>query len=383
VTERKRGRRGWGEGTIRRRDDGRWEARISLPSGQRSFYGRTRDDVVRKLRAAQRAVDDGLPVPSERETVASFFGTWLTGAASTLRLSTWTTYEQYVRLHLLPTLGRVRVSQLRPQQLQLLYQDRLASGLSPMTVRHLHAVIHRGLEQAVRWGVAGRNVADLVDPPRQPRRTLEVFTASEVSELLAAAGGDRLEALYVLAVTTGMRRGELLALRWRDVDLDQGALAVTGSLQRIGGALTIGEPKTTSSRRRVVLARIAVGALRSHRVAQAERQLGALYWEDLDLVFTNEIGRPIEPGNLLRRSYWPLLDRAGLRRIRFHDLRHTAATLLLSRGVHAKVASEMLGHSTIGITLDLYSHVSETMQRDAAAAMDAVLGTPPDNAAGQ
>jgi integrase len=204
-----------------------------------------------------------------------------------------------------------------------------------------------------------------------------------VSELLAAAGGDRLEALYVLAVTTGMRRGALLALRWRDVDLDQGALAVTGSLQRIGGALTIGEPKTTSSRRRVVLARIAVGALRSHRVAQAERQLGALYWEDLDLVFTNEIGRPIEPGNLLRRSYWPLLDRAGLRRIRFHDLRHTAATLLLSRGVHAKVASEMLGHSTIGITLDLYSHVSETMQRDAAAAMDAVLGTPPDNAAGQ
>ena len=374
MTDRKRGRRGRGEGSITRRSDGRWEARISLPGGRRCFYGRTREEVTRKLRAAQRAVDDGLPVPSERETVASFFGAWLTGAKSTLRLSTWTTYEQYVRLHLLPTLGRVRVAHLRPQQLQLLYQERLALGLSAMTVRHLHAIIHRGLAQAVRWGVAGRNVADLVDPPRQGRQSLDVLTAAEVANLLAAARGDRLEALYVLAVTTGMRRGELLALRWREVDLDRGVLAVTGSLQRVGGQLSIGEPKTTSSRRQVVLSQAAVRALRAHRVLQAEHQLGALHWEDLDLVFTNEIGRPIEPGNLLRRSYWPLLERAGLRRVRFHDLRHTAATLLLSRGVHAKVASEMLGHSTIGITLDLYSHVSEAMQRDAASAMDAILG---------
>jgi integrase len=347
---------------------------VSLPDGRRCFYGRTREEVTRKLRAAQRALDDGLPVPSEQETVATFFTAWLAGARSTLRLSTWTTYEQYVRLHLLPTLGRVRVARLRPQQLQLLYQERLAAGLSPLTVRHLHAIVHRGLGQAVRWGVAGRNVADLVDPPRQRRYTLDVLTAAEVVALLDVARGDRLEALYVLAVTTGMRRGELLALRWRDVDLDRGVLAVTGSLQRVGGQLVIGEPKTASSRRRVVLAQAAVRALRSHRLLQAKQRLGALHWEDHDLVFTNEIGRPTEPGNLLRRSFWPLLERAGLRRVRFHDLRHTAATLLLSRGVHAKVASEMLGHSTIGITLDLYSHVSEAMQREAASAMDAILG---------
>jgi len=220
-----------------------------------------------------------------------------------------------------------------------------------------------------------RNVASLATRPRIKRQEMVTLSPEETRSLLAAAAGDRLEALYVLAVTTGMRQGELLALRWRDVDLQTGMVQVRTTLQRSKDGFVFSEPKTDRSRRQVALTKVAVAALRRQRIAQAEERLrlGGM-WEDNDLVFANELGKPIEAGNLLRRSFWPLLERVGLSRIRFHDLRHTAATLMLGRGVHPKVVAEMLGHSQIAVTLDLYSHVTPTMQREATAALDAVLG---------
>jgi integrase len=193
--------------------------------------------------------------------------------------------------------------------------------------------------------------------------------------LLEAAAGARLEALYVLAINTGMRQGELLALRWTDVDLNAGALHVRATLQRTREGFVFTEPKTTSSRRQVALTRAAVEALRSHHTRQAEERLhvGAA-WEDDDLVFANEVGQPLDATAVLRRSFYPLLERSNLPRIRFHDLRHTAATLLLGQGVHPKIVSEMLGHSQIAITLDLYSHVTPTMQRQAVEALEIALG---------
>ena len=183
-----------------------------------------------------------------------------------------------------------------------------------------------------------------------------------------------MEALYAQALTTGMRQGELLPLRWRDLDLEAGRVQVRGSLQRTNEGLTIVEPKTHSSRRQLALTKAAMEALRRHRVAQAEERLRlAPAWEDHEMVFANEIGRPIEVRNLMRRSFLPILKRAGVPRIRFHDLRHSAATLLLGRGVHPKVVADMLGHSRISTTLDLYSHITPAMQREAAEAMDAVL----------
>jgi integrase len=180
--------------------------------------------------------------------------------------------------------------------------------------------------------------------------------------------------LYVVALTAGLRLGELLALRWRDVDLQAGMLQVRGTLQRAGSDLVVAEPKTAHSRRQVALATTAVEALRRHRVTQAEERLrlGAA-WQDLDLVFSSEAGGYIDESRLRRNSFWPLLERAGLPRIRFHDLRHTAATLMLRRGVHPKIVAEMLGHAQVSVTLDLYSHVTPTMQREAAEAMDALL----------
>jgi integrase len=200
------------------------------------------------------------------------------------------------------------------------------------------------------------------------------LSPAQTRTFLEAAQGDRFESLYVLALTTGMRLGELLGLRWQDVDLAAHMLQVRHTLLRLRDGLQLTEPKTARSRRRVALGASAVDSLRLHRSRQAAARLRlGQVWEDNDLVFANEIGKPVEAGNLLRRSFWPLLAKAELPRIRFHDLRHTAATLLLQQGVHPKVVSELLGHSSIGLTLDTYSHVLPDMQQQAVAAMDRLL----------
>ena len=364
-------KRGNNEGSITRYADGRWVARVTLPNGgRRAFYAKTREDAARKLAETLHGVSRGIVEPAGRLTFGDFVARWLTTTRPSLRLSTWATYERYLRIHVVPRIGRVQLTKLTAADLQRLYAELLEGGLRASSVRHVHAILHRVLGQAVRWDLAVRNVADLVDPPRAPRAEMSVLNPDEVRLLLAAADGDRLQALYVLAVTTGMRRGELLALRWKDVHLDRSRLSVTATLQREGG-LSIAETKTARSRRSVALPAVAVTALRRRKALQREERLAAgPDWEEQDLVFTTSIGGPIEPGNLLRRSYWPLLKRAGLRQVRFHDLRHTAATLMLSEGIHPKVASEVLGHSTVSITLDLYSHVTESVAADAAARMD-------------
>lgn len=279
-----------------------------------------------------------------------------------------------MRLYLTPELGRVRLGQLTPAHVQRLYAGLLGRGLSPSTVRRVHAALHRALGQAVRWRLATSNVADLVDPPQPVRKEMVALTPVHVRLLLEAATGERLEALFAVAVTAGLRRGELLALRWSDVDLDDGFVRVVGSLARARGkGVAITNPKTPRSRRRVELTATAVDALQRHRAVQAAERLAAgPWWKTGDLVFTNHQGGFLAVKDVYA-AYHRVLDRAGLPRVRFHDLRHTAATLMLSRGVHPKVASEMLGHSTIAITLDLYSHVTETMQREAARVVDALL----------
>jgi integrase len=368
-------RRANNEGSVYQRGNGTYAARLVLPDGQRrDFYARTKQEALTKLRAARRAHDDGLPAFTAKQTVGTYLAGWLAGARPALKPRTWQRYEQFVRLYAAPALGTIPLTALTPADLRELYAARLEAGASSTTVHQLHAVLHRALEQAYRDGLSARNVADLVKAPRPAGHEMQTLTPEQARSLLTTAADERLEALYVLALHTGARQGELLALRWPDVELDAGSLNVRGTMQRTKDGLRIESPKTAGSRRRVSLTRAATEALRRHRLAQnAERlKLGAA-WDDNGLVFANELGRPIEAGNLLRRSFWPLLAKAGLPRIRFHDLRHTAATLMLGKGVHPKIASEMLGHSKIGITLDLYSHVTPTMQRQAVDALDAVF----------
>ncbi len=368
-------KRGNAEGSVYRRRDGRWVGSLTHEAGQRKYlYAATRREAARKLASALKARLDGLPLVRERQTVAKYLEHWLETAKPTVRPRTFVRYEEYVRLHAIPELGRISLARLSPQHLQHLYANRLDAGLSPATVAHLHAVLHRALEQGARWGLVPRNVAKLVTPPRAERQEMSTLSPEQARAFLVAAQGDRLEALYVLALNTGMRQGEMLALRWRDVDLEGGSLQVRATLQRTSEGFTFSEPKTAHSRRQVALTAPAVEALRRHRARQLEERLSmGAAWEDNDLVFANEVGRPIEGTNLIRRWFYPLLERADLPRVRFHDLRHTAATLLLGQGVHPKIVSEMLGHSQIAITLDLYSHVTPTMQRQAVEALEAAL----------
>lgn len=366
-------RRGNGEGSIFQRKDGRWAAMISTGGDKRKgYYGKTRADVARRMAVGLKGRQDGLPAMNDRQLVGSFLGSWLAGVRPSLRARTFARYEQYVRIHATPLLGRIPLSRLGPQDLERLYANRLASGSSPATVAHLHAVLHRALGQATRWGLCARNVAGLVTPPRMPRYEMQALTPEQARAVLAAAAGERLEALYIVAITTGMRHGELLGLRWRDIDLDAGAVRVQSSLQRVRGGFELSEPKTAHSRRQVVLGDSAVAALRRWRLRQAEERLAVgSARQDSGLVFTNALGE--NALGAVRTSFPALLERAGVPRVRFHDLRHSAATLMLGQGIHPKIVSETLGHLTVAITLDLYSHTTPTMQQEAAASMNRLL----------
>jgi integrase len=372
-------RRGKGEGSIyRRASDGRWVAALIMYDGRRVVRrASSRKDAAAKLELLLKARAEGQALAADRST-AAFLTDWLAVVRNTVALGTFERYEQYVRVHAIPALGRIRLGRLTPQHFQRLYQEKLAAGLSP-TVSHLHTVLHGAFAEAVRWGLLSRNVVALVRPPRKVHVEVVALTVEEARALLAAAAGTRFEVLFVLALKTGMRRGELLALRWEDVDLDKGVLQVRGTLRRTREGLTIGTPKTAASRRRVVLSPSSVAALRGHRARQQqERQAAGDLWQDFGLVFPNTLGRPMEPRCLLSDVYRPLLKRAGLPPVTFHALRHTAATLLLAEGEHPKVVQELLGHAQVSITLDRYSHMTPRLMSNAAALMDRLLDADQD-----
>ena len=299
---------------------------------------------------------------------------WLKDAVQgTVRQSTYEVYGHMIRPHIVPGLGRLKLKNLTPAHVRAFYRDLLNSGLSPATVHKMHVVLHKALDGAVSDGLIPRNIAKGVKVPQAlaKRREIRSLTPEQARALLEAARGDRLEALYVLALNTGLRQGELLALKWEDVELEDAVQRVGSTITRSGGKVDVGPPKTNKSRRSVGLAASAMEALRDHLARQLEEmeRIGSLYHPG-GFVFANESGGIINPSNLRNRSFARLLKRAGLPKIRFHDLRHTCATLLLSRNVDPKIVSEMLGHSSVSITLDIYSHVLPTMQKNAVQALE-------------
>src|ERR687885_1253717 len=369
------GRRGNGEGTITRRKDGRCEARYYVPTvngtKRKVIYGKTQAEVRDKLTKALSDRIDGIVYDDENMTVGEYLDVWLKGSVQgSVRRSTYDRDTNLVNNHIKPILGGLKLKKFNSAHVQSFYRDRLDKGLSASTVHKLHDILRRGLAQAAKWHLVQRNVADTVKPPRPAPTEISALSAAETRRLLEAADGDRLEALYVLAVHTGMRQGELLALRWQDVDMENAVVSVRRTVTRSGGRVAFGEPKTKKSRRSIRLTPQAVEALRRHlkRQLQDIEILGDRY-QDQGLVFTTDTGAPINPSNLRQRSFAPLLKRAGLPHMRFHDLRHTCATLLLSRGVHPKFVQEPLGHATIAITLDTYSHVMPSMGDATARAM--------------
>jgi integrase len=372
------GKRGNGEGSLRRRSsDGLWEARVTLADGTRkSFYGETRAEAAKKMAEALQTLGKGIPLVDEKQTVKQYLTDWIEIVRPSLARSSAYKYASYIKLHVIPSLGKLPLARLGAVHLQKLYALKLSDGLSPTTVNLIHKVLHKALDDALKLGLVQRNVCDLVDPPRRAHHEMRPLNSEEAKRLLGAAKGDRLETLLLLALTTGMRQGELMALKWRNVDLSHATLQIQLTAKLVAGKVFVEETKTRRSRRRIALSPIAVEALKKHRVRQNEERLAAgSKWVDNEYVFPNTVGKLLDPRGLRRRWFDKLLLKAGLPHIRFHDLRHSAATLLLLQGVHPKVVSELLGHASIAITLDLYSHVLPDMQKDATAAMERVFGS--------
>ena len=341
---------------------------------RRYLSSKRREDVRDKLAKALSDRVDGLVFDAGTMTVGEYLDRWLKGVRDTVRQSTYERYGFAIGPHIKPALGRIKLKDLTPAQVRWFYRERLDSGLAPATIHKLHVVLHKALNAAVADGLIPRNAATGVKLPRITREEINPLDPDEARRFIEAACGDRLEALYILALNTGMRQGELLALKWDDVDLERGVLRVRRTLTREDKAFVLGESKTKKSRRTIRLTTSALEALRAHLSRQFEEieRMGSLY-QPGGLVFATTTGTIINPSNLRNRSFKPLLKRAGLRPIRFHDLRHTCAALLLSKDVNPKVVSEMLGHASVSITLDIYSHLLPDMQEKAVKALEEAL----------
>jgi len=372
-------RRGHGEGSIYKTKDGRWVAKLFLGRDKRGKkkvwkrYGKTRKEVAEELTKVLRQRQQGLSLEPTKQTVGQFLDTWMNDVVKmNVRPNTYRNYQTVLR-HITP-IRDVPLPKLTPQHVQKLYSQLQEQGLG-RTVVVLHTVLHRAMDQAVKWGLIPRNIIDAVETPKTKKRQFRPLTPEKTFRFLKAASEDRLYALYVLAVTCGLRFGELLGLRWEDIDFEQGTLTVTNQLQKVNGRPVLQPPKTARSKRTIILPTAAIAALKKHRARQLEERLkhADIWQEGWDLVFCTKIGGPLNRSNVRNRSFYPLLKKAGLPRIRFHDLRHTCATLLLAQGVHPKLVQEQLGHSQISVTLDTYSHVMPSMMKEVAEKMDAIL----------
>ena len=342
---------------------------------RRYVQGKTRAEVNQKLTKAMANRNGGFIFDAGSLTLGEYLERWLMNCVrGTVRSSTFEGHKHIIRPYVIPALGRLKLKSLNPTHVRNLYREKLDSGLSAATVRKMHGILSKALKQAVLDGLVPRNVCEAVKPPKVERKEINPLDKEQARALIEVASGDRLEALYVLAVHTGMREGELLGLKWEDVDLERGVLRLRHGLVREGGKTALGDLKTPKSRRSVRLTRAAVEALRSHLERQLEEmeRTGSLY-QSGGLVFATQTGSLINPSNLRNRSFKPLLKRAGLRDICFHDLRHTCATLLLSQGTHPKLVQELLGHATIAMTLDTYSHFLPSMGDQTVRAMEAAL----------
>jgi integrase len=365
---------------ITKRKDGRYVGRYTIhtPDGpkRKMIYGRRYKEVEKALAEARGAAPPGLTHDAGSITVGEYLKHWLSDRVrDTVRQRTYERYESIVRVHLIPSIGRVTLKALTPIHVRGLYREKLdAAKLAPRSVLHIHRTLSKALKQATDDGLIPRNAAAPVKPPRPRREEIRPLNREQVRAFFEAASEDRLEALYVVAVTAGLRRGELQGLKWEDVDLEARVLQVRRTLSEPSGGYIFEAPKSGKGRQ-IRLTQKATTALTRHRKRQLEERMkrGDL-WEDHELVFPSTVGTPISGGNL-NRAFKAMLKRAGLpKSTRFHDLRHTCATLLLRQGVNPKFVQELLGHADISLTLNIYSHVLPDMGDAAAGAMDAALG---------
>ncbi|GLV57516.1 site-specific integrase [Dictyobacter sp. S3.2.2.5] len=366
--------RGHNEGTVYYEESrDRWVAQITTSLGKRKKYRcKTKQEAIRKKNEVLRELEKGTVVTAARKKLGDYLEDWLENAhRSQLRISTYVNYKKLIR-YIVDDLGNVWLDKLTPQQLQAFYTKKLET-LSSKVVHEIHGVLHLALKNAVRWGMVSRNVCDLVTPPRIVSREVVPLTLEQARVLVKHVQGHRLEVLLAMAVVTGMRRGELLSLRWSDVDFERRRLLVMHSVDFIAHYGYIEDkPKTTAGKRLISLPSFLIDMLEKHRIQQLAAREAAKKWVDNDLVFPNLSGGYMHP-NHMGEKFRKLLKEVGLSHIRFHDLRHSAASILLCMGVNIKVIQELLGHSDISITLRTYSHLLPSMQKEVVDTWDGVF----------
>lgn len=353
------------------KDDGTRDRRHVSATSRAAAVGK-----VKELEAKRDA--GAVSITSKPMLLEEWLDYWVNNIASVrVRARTLISYRSMIRMHLKPYIGKRRLDQLQPEHLEQTYKKLLDKGLSPATVLRVHRMLHRALKIAMQRERVGRNVATLVEPPRQERpKTPQPLDVDECKRVLAAAEGLRNSARWTVALALGLRQSEALALQWKDIDFDRGTLSVRRGLHRVPGqGLVFTEPKTDRSRRTIAVPVPLIEALRRQRAAQnEERLLAGTEWDDWDLVFAQPNGRPLDKHSDYE-AWTKLLKNAGVRHIRLHDGRHTAATLLLTAGVHPRVVMELLGHSQMRTTTDIYSHVMPALAQEAADRITKTLWT--------
>jgi integrase len=363
----------YGEGSVYERKDGRYSGYIMLENHKRKyFYGRTKKEVLDQIKKAQREQEQGALVPASKQTVKQFLEYWLENVHKLrIRQSSYTKYRKALNYHILPELGHIQLQKLTSEHIDVFYAKLLNKGKSPKSIKDIHGILHVALKYAVKKKRLARNVADDIDLPRIERYRSQVLDKAQARRLLKVVKENRYETLLTVALATGMRRGELLALRWSDIQFDTKSLHIQRTVYRVKGVGYVeSEPKTNKGRRTIMLPQFVIAVLKQHRAQQLESRLQAgPLWIDQDLVFCNMTGNFLYPDNV-SADFKRLVEKAGLPLMRFHDLRHSAATLLLAMGVHPKVVQELLGHTQISMTMDIYSHMLPSMQREAVEGLD-------------
>jgi integrase len=365
---------------------------------RRAVFGATKAEVLEKLAHTRHAALTGMLGDAGRLLVRDYLTRWLEDAAKPkIRQGTYASYEELIRCHILPRIGGIALTKVSPAHVQHLLAE--MDGASPRRRQMVYRVLSQALKRAVLLGLVPRNVCQAVTCPRPTKKTAESLTPEQAHKLIQTAQGDRLQALYVLATTTGLRQGELFGLQPECIDLKDGRLFIKQQLCELDGRLWLAPPKTAKGAREIRLPEIALTALREHR----QRQLASGHWRSDGYVFTDTHGGPLRKSNFVRHEWQPLLERAGIFKVEpavdhktgqpvidaetnrpktrkifppFHSTRHTAATLLLMQGVHPRVVQELLGHSSIAVTMDTYSHVLPSMGAEAASRMDALFSKP-------
>jgi integrase len=369
------------EGSIYKRADGRWCGQVLLgcnPNGtprRKMVYGATQAAAKQALERIKQSIEDGVDIQTKEQTIAAYLGDWLENTVRPKNKQlTYRSYEWIVRIHLIPALGKLTLSKLTPQKHQAFLNQLSKAGLSPATVKHVNATLRAALSQAQRWQLVRFNGAKLVTLPRGVRYQATILTPDQSKQFLTSLIGQRYEALFTIALTMGLRRGEMLGLRWADIDFTSGMLHVRHSLERVKGeGVRLAEPKSAKAKRSLRIPQVALTALIAQRRAQEiQRQWSGSKWREAGFIFTTNVGTPVSPDDVTQA--FPLaLAAAGLPKVRFHDLRHSCASLLLSLGVHPKLVRETLGHSSFQLTMDTYSHMIPALRNEVADKMDEIF----------